>query len=281
MHSYFVPDLNTPFVKKYLEISTTKNSILCVGIDPAIPSQRSKNVIPTEDRLDFIRNIVSDVAPYTSVIKMNRQYLIGLTTDEIRAVNIHIHQNNMLSIIDHKLSDIGSSNMSAIYWFKEESFDAFTFSPFAGNILEATQYAHSKDLGIFVLTLMSNPEAEFQKQALIENKPLYLYIADLCNSANSDGSVIGATEHITSEEISELHGILGKNKLALIPGVGAQGGNAKKILYHFERNSIVNVGRAIIYSENPIIEAQKYCDILNNQLNEISTLKYGTEEIKD
>jgi len=166
-----VSNKNNSFVKKYLDISQEKNTILCVGIDPAIPSQRSKNVIPSENRLEFIRNLVTDVAPYASVIKMNRQYLIGLTIDEIRAINIHIHQNNMLSIIDHKLSDIGSSNMSAIFWFKEESFDAFTFSPFAGNVLEATQYAHSKNLGIIVLTLMSNPEAEFQKQALIENKP--------------------------------------------------------------------------------------------------------------
>ena len=272
---------NNSFVKKYLDISQEKNTILCVGIDPAIPSQRSKNVIPSENRLEFIRNLVTDVAPYASVIKMNRQYLIGLTIDEIRAINIHIHQNNMLSIIDHKLSDIGSSNMSAIFWFKEESFDAFTFSPFAGNVLEATQYAHSKNLGIIVLTLMSNPEAEFQKQALIENKPLYLYIAELCKSANSDGNVIGATEHITSEEILELHETLGKDKLVLIPGVGAQGGNAKKILYHFEKKSIVNVGRAIIYSENPIIEAQKYRDILNNQLNEIVNIKYGTETVTD
>ncbi len=274
-------ELNTTFVKKYLNISNVKNSILCVGIDPAIPSQRNKNIIPTEDRIEFIKNLVSDVAPYASAIKMNRQYLIGLTIDEIRAINIHIHQNNMLSIVDHKLSDIGASNISAIFWFKEESFDAFTFSPFAGNVLEATQYAHKKELGIFVLTLMSNPEAEYQKQAIIENKPLYLYIAELCNSANSDGNVIGATEHITSEEVSELHKTLGENKIALIPGVGAQGGNAKKILYHFERNSLVNVGRAIIYSENPIIEAQKYRDILNNQLNEISNLKYGTEVAKD
>ncbi|MFW9852592.1 MAG: orotidine 5'-phosphate decarboxylase [Candidatus Thorarchaeota archaeon] len=272
---------NNSFVKQYYDISQEKNTILCVGIDPAIPSQRSKNVIPTENRLEFIRNLVTDVAPYASAIKMNRQYLIGLTIDEIRAINIQIHQNNMLSIIDHKLSDIGSSNMSAIFWIKEESFDAFTFSPFAGNVLEATQYAHSKNLGIFVLTLMSNPEAEFQKQALIEDKPLYLYIADLCKSANSDGNVIGATEHITSEEISELHETLGKDKLALIPGVGSQGGNAKKILYHFEKKSIVNVGRAIIYSENPIAEAQKYRDILNNQLNEIFTLKYGTETVTD
>ena len=162
-------ELNTTFIKKYLDISKEKNSILCVGIDPATPSQRSKNIIPTEDRLEFMRNIVSDVAPYASVIKMNRQYLIGLTIDEIRAINIHIHQSNMLSIVDHKLSDIGSSNTSAIFWIKEESFDAFTFSPFAGNVLEATEYAHKKDLGIFVLTLMSNPEAEYQKQAIIDD----------------------------------------------------------------------------------------------------------------
>ena len=91
------------FLQRYQKIVSHKNSILCIGLDPVLPSQRSKYTMKDDDRLDFMRTMIKDVAPHTSVIKMNRQFLIGLTADEIRSLNILIHQNEMLSIIDHKL----------------------------------------------------------------------------------------------------------------------------------------------------------------------------------
>ncbi len=133
------------FVKKYEEVTKKKNSILSVGLDPAIPRQREKNIMPTEDRINFMETIIDLVAPYTSVIKINRQYTLGLTIDEIRSINRQIHSKQMLSVSDHKLGDIGSSNESAIFWFKEEEFDAFTFNPYSGNVLEATEMAHKLD----------------------------------------------------------------------------------------------------------------------------------------
>jgi orotidine-5'-phosphate decarboxylase len=111
--------LLTSFVDKYADAVKKKNSILCVGLDPALPIQRMRKVIPNDDRLEFMKRIIADVAPFTSVIKMNRQYLIGLTADEIRQLNVLIHQQGMLSIVDHKLADISSSNSSAIFWIKK------------------------------------------------------------------------------------------------------------------------------------------------------------------
>jgi len=253
------------FVQKYLEIVEKKDSVLCVGLDPALPSQREKNVMPTDNRIEFMKSIIHDVAPYASAIKMNRQYLIGLSVDELKQLNVLIHQNNMLSIIDHKLGDIGSSNASAIFWFKEEGFDAFTFNPFAGNISEATKLAHNKGLGIIVLTLMSNPEAVFQKQAIINNEPLYLYVAKKSGEAKADGVVIGATGHVTSDDIKDIRIAVGSDCLALVPGVGVQGGNADAILHYFGSRIMINVGRAIIYSDDPIKMARMYKNKFNEQ----------------
>lgn len=256
------------FVKQYKSKVREKNSILCVGVDPALPAQRTTNVISTEDRLGFMRKVIRDVAPYASVIKMNRQYLLGLTADEIREINILIHQNNMLSVIDHKLGDIGSTNASALFWFKEEGFDAFTFSPYGGNISEITNMAHKNGLGVIVLALMSNPEAILHQKALYEGIPLYEHIAKLVSQANSDGCVIGATEHIDVQSVKKLKDILGNEKIILVPGVGTQGGNAKKIIYHFGDNTMVNVGRSIIYSNNPAEVAKEYKVLLNSQRGE-------------
>ncbi|MHA1302770.1 MAG: orotidine-5'-phosphate decarboxylase [Candidatus Heimdallarchaeaceae archaeon] len=258
------------FVDRYLEYAEKKSSYLCVGLDPAIPKQRKKNVIPSSmSRIEFIKKIITDVSPYTSVIKINRQYVIGLTVDEMKEINDFIHENNMLSITDHKLGDIGSTNASAIYWFKEEGFDAFTFSPFAGNIEEATKAAHEYGLGIIVLTLMSNPEAIYQKSAIIEEKPLYLYIAQKVKEVEADGCVIGATGHITKEDIANIRRAVGDRTIALVPGVGAQGGSADSLFFHFGAKTMVNVGRAIIYSENPAKEAEKYQKLFNEQQKEV------------
>lgn len=260
--------LNRKFVANLTKIIEEKNSLLCVGLDPAIPRQRNKNVISTENRVSFMEKIIDDVAPYTSLIKMNRQYLIGLTVDQILNLNKKIHGNNMLSIVDHKLGDIGSSNDSAIYWFKEENFDAFTFSPFAGNIKEATDMAHKQGFGIIVLTLMSNPQAIIQKQALVEKTPLFLHIAEKCKNSRADGIVIGATGHIKEDDISKIRDRVGSEIFALVPGVGAQGGNAKTVLSYFNSKTIVNVGRMLIYSDNPGKKAKEFRDLLNSQKSE-------------
>ncbi|MCE7740881.1 MAG: orotidine-5'-phosphate decarboxylase [Candidatus Heimdallarchaeota archaeon] len=239
------------FVEKYRKVSESKNSILCVGVDPAIPKQRRLNVMPDNNRISFMRRIIQEVSPYTSVIKINRQYIIGLPLEEIIELNKMIHSNGMLSIIDHKLSDIGSTNDSAIFWFKEEGFDAFTFSPFAGNIEEATISAHKHGLGIIVLTLMSNKEAIVQKIAVVEKKPLYQHIAEECKKYGSDACVIGATGNVTLENLELIKNSIDENMLLLVPGVGAQGGDANDIIRRFNRNLMINVGRSIIYSENP------------------------------
>ena len=257
------------FVQNYLEIVKKKDTILCVGLDPALPSQRERDVMPIDDRIEFMRNIIKDVAPYTAVIKMNRQYLLGLSTDELKKLNVLIHQNDMLSIIDHKLGDIGSSNASALFWFKEEGFDAFTFSPFAGNIQETVNRAHEMKLGVIVLTLMSNPEAVLQKEFAIKEKPLYLFIAEECKKTNADGVVIGATGHVTGEEIKQIRQAVGDNTIALVPGVGRQGGDAKTILHYFGAKTMVNVGRAIIYADNPREKARNYKNLFNDQRKEV------------
>ena len=251
------------FLQKYLKIVAQKNSILCVGIDPALPSQRSKYTMNDDDRLAFMRTIIKDVAPHAAAIKMNRQFLIGLTADEIRSLNVLIHQNDMLSIIDHKLGDIDTSNESAIFWFKEEGFDAFTFSPFGVNIEQASLLAHQKNLGIIVLTILSNPEAIFYKIAKLEDNPIYLYIAERCNKAKVDGFWIGNAEHIDSKDVGRIKERIGENVLAMVPLYGKQHLIVKSAVFHYDSKSMVVVSGPIIYSDDVVTKAEEYKLLLN------------------
>ena len=95
-----------------------------------------------------------------------------------------------------------------------------------------------------------------------------------------DGIVIGAPSpkdhpkpnHIKDWEIAKVRSYVDDNMLVLLPGVGAQGGEAGKIWKYFDKNNvIVNVGRSLMLPNgmNSTPQDQKdtakhYKDTLNN-----------------
>ena len=248
--------MTSEFLRKFQTLYEEKESILCVGLDPAIPEQREKNVISSNDRLKFMHSIIDQVAPYSIAVKPNRQYLIGLTTSEIKEITKKAQGAGLLTIMDHKLSDIGSTNDSALYWIKEEGFDGLTFSPFAGNTQSTSEKAHELGLGVIVLTLMSNPEAKWMIQEKIEGKTVYQYYAEEVKKY-ADGAVVGATGHVEEKHIKEIKEII-EQKIILAPGVGAQGGDAEKLIKICGKELLINVGRGIIYTEKPAEKAEMY-----------------------
>jgi orotidine 5'-phosphate decarboxylase subfamily 2 len=255
------------FIDEYKKAREEKDSILCVGLDPALPEQRRANTIkkqyPGDDGdiiLQYCMEIVDAVQEDCVAVKMNSQFvLFALSNRKLESLNQLIKSYGLLSILDHKLGDIGSSNESALYWTGKCGFDAITFSPFAGNIREATEMAHHRDLGIIVLDLMSNPEAEgYHKKTRFNETPLFHRIADEVNHAGSDGVVVGATNHVREVDIQKIRKLIGDEPIMLFPGVGSQGGETKKIFENAGENILVNVGRHIIYSNDPGKTANDY-----------------------
>ncbi|MFH1055838.1 MAG: orotidine-5'-phosphate decarboxylase [Candidatus Altiarchaeota archaeon] len=255
------------FIKEYVRVSDEPTSNLCVGLDPALPEQRRSDVIKKQYAgdagdiiLQFSLDIVDAVGDHCCAIKTNSQYaLFALSHNKLETLNQEIHKHGLLSILDHKLGDIGSTNDSALYWAKKCGFDAITFSPYAGNIREATEMAHQRELGIFVLDLMSNPEAEgFQKRTRFNETPLFLRVADDSKSAGSDGVVVGATDHVREVDIQKIRKTIGPNTIILFPGIGSQGGDVKKVFSNGGKNILINVGRHIIYANDPGKTAEEY-----------------------
>lgn len=90
-----------------------------------------------------------------------------------------------------------------------------------------------------------------------------------------DGIVIGAPStknHITETEIETVSRYVGPEMLVLLPGVGAQGGEAGEIWKHFGSDRvIVNVGRSMMFPEgcrstpdDQRNAAKHYRDMLND-----------------
>lgn len=267
--------MTTQFVARLAGLIEEKNTVLCIGLDPALPEQRKSHVIPkryvsegdeNERRLAFCLDIIKETNASCCVFKPNQQYVAGFTAKDHLTLTDAIRQSGAISILDYKLNDIGDTMESALFHIRRWGYDAITFNPFLGNMEKAVTIAHglSPQIGIIVLTLTSNPEAiKYQKEANIGRKPLYQDIALDAKRHDADGCVVGATGHVTEDEMRAVRQIVGEDRVLLIPGIGAQRGDPQKAMRACGELSLINVGREIIYSDNPRAKAAEYNEALN------------------
>lgn len=249
------------FRDKWLTAVDRKQSLLCVGLDPVEHGQRAGTTLARgQNKLDWCLDFVKKVAPYAAAIKPNRNYLKDFSRTDMKTLNDAIHHHGMVSIDDSKLADIGDTNDAGIYHAACEGYDAVTYAPFPGNIKETQNFADRHTVGLIVLVLMSNPEYEIIKNATIGGMKGFEYFATEVQRCGAAGVVIGAPSpknHISLEEIRRVKDIIG-SPLVLVPGIGAQGGDLLPILRTYGDHTIANVGRAILYAEDPAAEARQY-----------------------
>lgn len=227
--------LGRGFVERYYELSREKDSLLCVGLDPATDAMRRRYVVPPRlieghGLLDGIKKfclaIVEAVAPYTPLIKPNAQFITYLLSlDDLKEVVETIHEGGCLALLDAKLTDIGSTNRAGLHWIDEAGFDAVTFSPFPGfkDGSDAIYgWAKERDKGIFALCRMSNPGAHDYQSLMVGGEPLYLLLTRDAYQRGSNGFVVGCT---AASELGEVRALIGEERLILAPGLGPQGGD--------------------------------------------------------
>ena len=164
-------------------------------------------------------------------------------------------------ILDAKRGDIGSTaEQYAIEAFERYGADAVTLSPFMGfDSVEPYLRRHGK--GAFLLCRTSNPggdDLQNQRFATIAGQPLlYEHVASLAqgswNINGQLGLVVGATYPAEIARVRELAPTLPM----LIPGVGAQGGDAVATVRAGLRVAadgtitgpiVVNSSRSILYA---------------------------------
>jgi len=230
-----VISLGELFLQKYYSLSREKESCLCVGLDPAVPSMRDRFVVPDylvekygvrEGIKRFCLELIKAVAPYTPVIKLNAWYVLPLLSfEEMREIVDAVKNCGCLSLLDAKLTDIGSTNAAGLYWIGEIGFDAVTFSPFPG-YSDGTdviyKWSEEKGKGVLVLCKMSNPGSQDYQSREVEGEPLYRLVAREALERGADGFVVGCTRE---RELGEVREIIGEEKLIFAPGLGPQGGD--------------------------------------------------------
>ena len=180
----------------------------------------------------------------------------------------YAREKGMFVITDGKRNDIGTTMEAyAIGHLGEVSVNGEKIEPFMGDALTVNGYLGSdginpllqicsqRDKGIFVLAKTSNPSSGELQDQLIDGKPVYEAMGNMCEAWGAAvpgkygysgvGAVVGATY---PKQLEELRTAL-PHTFFLVPGYGAQGGGAKDVSYAFDKKglgAIVNSSRGII-----------------------------------
>jgi orotidine-5'-phosphate decarboxylase len=241
------------------------DSLLCVGLDPE-PTKFPGHIKGDSNKIyDFCAAIVDATADLVNSFKPQIAYFAAHRAEgQLERLMEHMRRvaPHVPIILDAKRGDIGSTaEQYAIEAFERYGADAVTLSPFMGWDSVAP-YLKFHGKGAFLLCRTSNPggdDLQNQRLASVEGQPLmYEHIAQLAqgpwNLNGQLGLVVGATYPKEIERVRELAPTLP----LLIPGVGAQGGDAVATVKAGLRASngtttgpiIVNSSRAILYASS-------------------------------
>ena len=212
--------------------------MLCVGLDPE-PTRFPAGMQGDAHKIyDFCAAIVDATADLVCAFKPQIAYFAAHgAEDQLERLMQHMRANapRVPVILDAKRGDIGSTaEQYAREAFERYGADAVTLSPFMG-FDSVEPYLRYPGKGAFLLCRTSNPGGDdFQNQRL----------------ASVDGQlglVVGATY---PAEIERVRAIAPQVPL-LIPGVGAQGGDAAATVragLTAQGTIIVNSSRAVLYA---------------------------------
>ena len=251
----------------------------CVGLDTDfsyLPDDMREGMATfegvAEKLIEFNMNIIDKVCDIVPAVKVQVAYYEQYGYEGLRAFDYTVNYakgRGMFVIADCKRNDIGST--AACYskaYLGSTDINGKKIKAFPADMLTVNGYLGTDGIapfvddckkfgkGIFVLVKTSNPSSgELQNLKLQNGLCIYEQMGALVEEWGKDcvgkygyssvGAVVGATH---PEEAAKLRSQL-KNTFFLIPGYGAQGGNAQMLKCCFDSRGlggIVNNSRGII-----------------------------------
>ena len=248
------------FTDQLARAAAANRSMLCVGLDPEPAKFPAGWAGDASKIIDFCAAIVDATKDCVIAFKPQIAYFAAQRAEaQLERLIGHIREvaPQVPVILDAKRGDIGATaGQYAREAFERYRADAVTLSPFMG-FDSIEPYLAYPGKGAILLCRTSNPggdELQNQRLAGADGKPgerLFEHIARLAagpwNRSGQLGLVVGATY---PAEIARVREIAPRLPL-LIPGIGAQGGDAKATVRAGARNGatiIVNSSRAVLYA---------------------------------
>jgi orotidine-5'-phosphate decarboxylase len=228
------------------------DSVVSVGLDPdleRLPDHLADHDLP---RWAFNRRIIDATHEHAAAYKPNAAFYENPDGwKALRETVAYAHGKGVPVLLDAKRADIGNTarQYAGLLDDGEMGVDAITVNPYLGrDSLEP--FLSRADKGVFVLCRTSNPGGEdVQGLELASGEPLYervAALADLWNGNDNVGLVVGAT---APEELQEVREVVPDIPF-LVPGIGAQGGDAEAAVEHGLADGVglVNSSRGIIFA---------------------------------
>ncbi len=253
------------FLEQLKEAERSNQSMLCVGLDPE-PAKFPAHLQGDASKIyDFCAAIVDATADLVISFKPQIAYFAAHRAEnQLEKLMQHMRATapHVPVILDAKRGDIGSTAAQyAIEAFERYGADAVTLSPFMGfDSVQPYLAYHGK--GAFLLCRTSNPggdDLQAQRLSSVPGEPLlYEHIAKLAqgewNTNGQLGLVVGATYPAEIERVRKV----APHVPLLIPGVGAQGGDAVATVKAGWKQQngqttapiIVNSSRAVLYASS-------------------------------
>jgi len=248
------------FTDKLLAAERAHDSLLCVGLDPEPAKFPGAWQHDPARIFDFCATIIDATRDLVLAFKPQIAYFAANRAEEqLERLMAHIRKvaPDVPVILDAKRGDVGSTaEQYAREAFERYQADAVTLSPFLG-FDSIEPYMKYDGKGLILLCRTSNlGGADLQSQRLAGGDLLYEHIARLAqhewNHNGQLGLVVGATFPAEIARVRELAPTLP----LLLPGVGAQGGDAQACVQagwrgderHTSAPIIVNNGRSVLYA---------------------------------
>lgn len=193
---------------------------------------------------DKALEICKQVKPYINTIKIG--YPLTLA-EGLKIIKIIKDEFNANIICDYKVADIDATNSKICDLTFDAGADAIICHGFVGSdsVQACLDSANDHGKEIFLLTEMSHPGAK-------------MFLQKDAEAIAKMGVDMGITNYVAPatrlDRLSKIRDIAGDDACIISPGVGKQGGAAKKTL---EFASAIIVGRSIYESDNPALACEK------------------------
>ncbi|MBK1680239.1 orotidine-5'-phosphate decarboxylase [Rhodocyclus tenuis] len=243
------------FIDRLNAAWTTRNSLLCVGLDPD-PAKFPAHLSGRPDAIfEFCKAIVDATADLACAFKPQIAYFAARRAeDQLEALIAHIRERHpeVPVILDAKRGDIGSTaEQYAVEAFERYRADAVTVNPYMGRD-SIEPYLAWADRGVILLCRTSNPGGSDLQFLDVGGERLFERVARLAagewNHTGQLALVVGATFPAEIARVRELTG----DMPLLVPGIGAQGGDVEATVKAGRSSAgsglMINSSRAILYA---------------------------------
>ena len=247
------------FSERLAAVQRRQSSHLCVGLDPD-PDRLPKHLLRDRDLPDavlaFNRTVIEHTVDYACAYKLNLAFYEILKGDAWRVLTetLSTIPSGIITIADGKRGDIGNSaRFYARSIYDQLGFDACTVSGYMGRD-SVEPFVEYGGRGVYLLVRTSNAGAEELQGFDCGGDRLFERVAGLAAQWDAGlpgtiGFVMGATD---IEALQTVRSMCPSVPL-LIPGVGAQGGDAQAVMEIAAQGDgpvLVSSSRSIIYASS-------------------------------